>query len=1052
MGLTAFAIEQRVFAYFATVIVVLTGIAAFFNLGQLEDPLFTIKTAVVSTQYPGASPKEVELEVTDRIEIAIQQMPEIKYVESLSRAGLSIIKIEIRPEFSSDKIPQIWDELRRKIRDIEGNLPPGAGRPDVSDDFGDVFGFQLALTSDGFSYDELEQYAKDVKKEISLVKGVARVDLWGAQPKAIYIDASRAQLTQYGISDQTLAATLRAQNLVVDAGSVDVENLRLRIALTGSFQSPEEIGELLIRPTVLDIARVDLYGGASQAAHNVRQSAQSLNELIRIKDIGTVRRGYLDPPLKLMRYNGIPAIGISITNQKGVNIVDVGRAIDVRLAELVPNIPVGIDVHRVHWQSDIVAEAVNNFLISFAEALAIVLVVLGVFMGLRMALIIGTSLVVTILGSFILMTLFGIDLQRMSLGALVISLGMMVDNSIVVADGIAVRIRAGMDRKQAAIEAASQPSMPLLGATIIAVMTFYPIVASTENAGEYCATLFSVVAIALMVSWVVSMTVTPLQTMDMLPTEKTGKKEGKSKDPYDTGFFRAFRKYLELSIRVRWATVGTMVALLVLAVVSFGKVEKLFFPDSTMTKFMVDFWAPEGTRIEETKAAIAKAEKKIMGDPRVTGVASYIGAGPPRFYLPVEPEKPYSSYGQIIVNVKDYREIPGMVKEFSGWFAKEFPEALVPIRPFGVGPAFTWKFDVRIIGPGVSDPKTLREAASNVREILDASPQSAYSRTDWRKKVPKVVPVYSQERGRWAGINREDIARTTKRAYDGRSIGLYREGDDLIPIILRHIEEERADPGSMGVLEVQPALSSKAVPLSQVTDDLALGWENPLIWRRDRRRTIKLQGNPVAGETLPTLAADVGKKIEAVKLPAGYKFEWGGEFESSRDSQQSLIPGIVPAAVIILLIIVALFNAFQPLFVILLTIPFAFIGITFGLLGTGASFGFVALLGAMSLTGMMIKNAIVLLDQINVNLEEGMERYEAMIQAALSRLSPVSLAAATTVLGVIPLIKDPFWIGLAVTIMAGLSFGTVLTMILVPVLYAMLYRLQAPTKSAAKGS
>ncbi|MDH3579008.1 MAG: efflux RND transporter permease subunit [Hyphomicrobiales bacterium] len=1036
MGLTAFAIEQRIFAYFATLIVALTGIVAFFNLGQLEDPEFTIKAAVISTQYLGASPEEVELEVSDRIELAVQEMAEIKYVESLSRAGLSIIKIEIRPEFSSDEIPQIWDELRRKIRDIEGKLPPGAGRPDVSDDFGDVFGFQLALTSDGFGYAELEQYAKDLKKEISLVKGVARVDLWGAQPKVVYIDASKVQLAQFGISDQNLEATLKAQNLVVDAGSVDVESRRFRIAPTGSFQSPEEIGELLIRPTVLDIARGDT-GQAGQPA------SQSLNELIRIKDIGTIRRGYLDPPVTQMRYNGMPAIGISITNQKGVNIVDVGSAIDARLAELVPHIPVGIGVHRVHWQSDIVAEAVNNFLISFAEALAIVLVVLGIFMGWRMAVIIGTSLIVTILGSFILMALFKIDLQRMSLGALVIALGMMVDNSIVVADGIAVRIREGMDRKQAAIEAASQPSMPLLGATIIAVMTFYPIVASTENAGEYCATLFSVVAISLMVSWVVSMTVTPLQTMDMLPAPKEG---GKSKDPYDTGFFRTFRKYLELSIRARWATFGTMVALLALAVVSFGRVEKLFFPDSSMTKFMVDFWAPEGTRIEETKAAVARAEKKIMADPRVTGVASYIGAGPPRFYLPVEPEKPYSSYAQIVVNVKDYREITAITKELGGWIAEQFPESLVPIRPFGVGPAFTWKFDARIIGPGVSDPKTLRATANGVRKVLDDSNLSAYSRTDWRQQIPKVVPVYSQERGRWAGVTREDIARTTKRAYDGRRIGLYRESDDLIPIILRHVEEERQDPGGMDVLEVQPALSSKAIPLAQVTDDVALKWENPLIWRRDRRRTIKVQGNPVAGETLPTLWADVGKKIEAVKLPAGYKLEWGGEFESSRDSQQSLIPGVVPASVIILLIIVALFNAFRPLFVILLTIPFAFIGITFGLLGTGASFGFVALLGAMSLAGMMIKNAIVLLDQINVNLDAGMDRYESTIQAALSRLSPVSLAAATTVLGVIPLVQDPFWIGLAVTIMAGLSFGTVLTMILVPVLYATLHGVHAPAK------
>lgn len=1035
-AIIAFALARRTVTYFTTALLFVGGIAAYFSLGQLEDPEFTIKSAVISTAYPGASPREVELEVTDRIELAIQEMPQIDYIESLSRAGLSIIQVNIRRSFVSEEMPQIWDELRRKIRDVEGSLPPGAGRPDVADDFGDVFGFQLAVTGDGFSYAELERYAKDLKRELSLVKGVARVDLWGTQRKVIYLDVAETQLTQLGISDQSIESTLRIQNMVVDAGSVDLLDRRLRIAPTGAFETPADIGNLTIQLSLTDslqTLRQDDAPGAS-------------GELIRIRDIGTVIQGYADPPGTMMRYNGLPAIGVSITNTKGVNIVELGAAIDARLAELIATLPVGIEAHRVHWQSDIVDAAVLNFLVSFLEAVAIVLVLIALFMGWRMGVIIGTSLVVTILASFMLMALFGIDLQRMSLGALVIALGMMVDNSIVVADGISVRLQKGMNRRQAAIEAAAQPSMPLLGATVIAVMAFFPIFASEEDAGEYCATLFSVVAISLLTSWVISMTLTPLQCVDMLPDPKPGERAG---DPYGGRFFDLFRDLLERCIRGRWLTIAGMVGLLVLAGASFQRVEQLFFPESSMNKFMIDYWGPEGSRIAQTAAAVRQAEEKIMTDARVTGVASYIGAGPPRFYLPVEPEKPYASYAQLVVNVKDYHDIPDMIREWTPLFAEHFPEAVVPIRQFGVGPAFTWKFDVRVIGPGDARPETLRAIATDLRDIVEADPLTAYTRTDWRQRVLKVVPEYSQERGRWAGVTREDIARATKRAFDGRQIALYREDDDLIPIVLRNIEDERRNVGGLDVIDVQSAMSTDPVPLSQVTRAIGTEWEEPLIWRRDRRRTIKVQGNPVLGETLPTMQRSLAAEIQAYRLPPGYGWEWGGEHESARDAQASLIPGIVPAAVVMLFIMVALFNDFRPPLVIVLTVPLAFIGITAGLLATGAAFGFLALLGAMSLAGMMIKNAIVLLDEIDIQMAAGLGRYDATMMAAVSRLRPVALAAATTVLGVAPLIQDPFFIGMAVTIMAGLAFGTVLTMLVVPTLYATIYGIAAPKPAPA---
>ncbi len=1032
MNLTQIAIEKKAVSYFFLFLLVTGGIASFFSLGQLEDPEFTVKNAVITTFYPGASPAEVELEVTDRIELVIQELHQLEWIESFSRPGMSLIKVEIKPEYVSAKLPQVWDELRRKMRDVETTLPPGAGRPDISDDFGDTFGFQLAVTGDGYSYAELDEYTKTLKKELSLVKGVARVDRWGVQDKVIYLDVSEKQLALLGVTDDNVEATLRLQNMVVDAGSVDLDNKRFRIVSTGEFQSPEDIGNLQIRPTVLDTLR-----NLDPAAERLPRSG----ELIRIRDIGTVSRGYREPPFTLMRYNGEPAVGLSITNVSGVNIVELGRAIDARLNELIPELPVGLEIHRVHWQSDIVDGAVNGFIINFAEAIGIVLVVIALFMGWRMGLVIGTALIATVFGTFMLMAVFDVNLQRMSLGALVISLGMMVDNAIVVADGYAVRLKRGMERTKAAIEAASQPAMPLLGATVVAVLAFYPIFASIEDAGEYCRSLFTVVAISLLFSWVIAMTVTPLQCIDMLPPPKEGEGEA---DAYGGKFYQGFRRILEWAIRARIPFMGGMIALLVVAIVGFGNVKQLFFPFSSMPKFMIDYWAPEGTRIQQVAADLRKAEDHLLADKRIEGVTAYIGQGPPRFYLPVDPEYPYQSYAQIVVNVHDYRDVDALLAELDGWFKENMSQALVPIRKFDVGPSNSWKVEIRISGPAVADPGVLRSLGDQGVAILEASPLTGYARTNWRQRTHKVVADYNQERGRWAAVSREDIANSTKRAFDGRQVGLYREKDDLVPIVLRLVEEERKNVGRLDVLQVQSPLATDTLPLAQVTNSVLPEWEDPLIWRRDRRRTITVQGIPVPGVTPPTLRNSVLADFEAIELPPGYTLEWGGDHEDTVNSQASLIPGVIPAVVVMAFIIVALFNAFRPPLIIVLTIPFAAIGITAGLLTVGVPFGFVALLGAMSLVGMMIKNAIVLLDEVNSNLAAGKSPYQAITDSAISRLQPVALAAATTVLGVIPLLQDLFWTGMAVTVMAGLSFGTVLTMIVVPVLYCILYRVPSP--------
>jgi multidrug efflux pump subunit AcrB len=1035
MNLPALAIEKKPITYFAIFLLVAGGIFSYFQLGQLEDPEFTVKAAAIITTYPGASAEQVELEVTDRIETKLQEMQEVKNIYSNSRAGLSIVKVDIKNEYWSDRLPQVWDIMRKKIRDMEGTLPPGAGKPQINDDFGFVFGFLLAVTGDGYTYAQLEEYVKNIRKELSLVEGVARVALWGVQKQRIYIDTSEAQLSQLGLTTEALVRTLQVQNMVADAGRVDFQTKRFRIAPTGEFQSPEEIGNLAVIASLPN--RGKLMG-------SVPSRGDSSSEIIRIKDFATVSRGYIEPPENLMRYNEMPAIGVALAPLSGVNAVKIGQAVDQRIDELMGSLPVGVGLHRISWQSDLVADSIKDFMINLIEAVAIVLVVLALTMGLRVGMIIGiTGLILPILGTFIVMSIGGIDLQRVSLGALIIAMGMMVDNAIVVADGIMVRVQQGTDRKKAAIEAASKAAMPLLGATVVACMAFYPIFASIYDTGEYAGSLFTVVAISLLLSWVMSQTVAPLMCMTMLPEPKQGVED---QDIYGGRFYEMFRGLLAKVIRFRLPFLAGMVVLLVAAVLGFRFVPKMYFPDSSRQQIMIDYWVPEGTRIQQVSAALSAMESELLQKSSVTAVSAFIGKGPPRFYLPVNPEDPYSSYAQIIVNTKTFKDVDTVMQEIDSWSRKNYPQALVRVRRYAVGAFDDWKIEARFSGPANADPDVLRSLAQKGMAILEANPMAREVRTNWRNRIRRIVPQYNQERGRWAGVTRENLASATKRAFDGVVVGQYREEDDLIPIVVRNVKDERRRAAAgMDLVQIIPAFSNNTVPLSQVTDDIVFEWEDPIIWRWDRRRAITVQCSPNV-VTTPALRSSIVEAFENIELPPGYSLEWDGEYNSAKQSQQALIPGMVPAVVIMLFIIVILFNAYRPPLIIFLTIPFVVIGITVGLMITGVPFGFIALLGAMSLSGMMIKNAVVLLDQVNLNLAEGMSPYQAVVEAAVSRLRPVVNAAATTVFGMAPLLQDVFWLSLAVTIMFGLAFGTILTMIVVPVLYATLFRIPAMKK------
>ncbi len=1043
MNLARIAIEKQTVTWFTLFLITVGGTASFFQLGWLEDPEFTVKIAAITTPYPGATAKEVELEVTDLLETKIQEMTELKEVWSYSRPGVSIIKVEVLPQYWADELDQVWDILRKKIRDVEGQLPPGAGPVDVGDDFGFVLGFLLAVRGDGFSYSQLEDFAKELRKELSVVPGVARIDLWGVRDQRVFVDVSQAQLSALGITMESLGRTLAVQNRVVDGGQVDIQDQRFRVTPSGAFTSPEDIENLVFRGDSAPGSGPQ--AGSGTALISPTEIVGTTGEIIRLRDFATVTRGYAKPPSQMMRFQGESALALAIAPLGGTNVVEVGQRLDARLNELMARYPIGLDVDRISWQSDLVLESIRGFMVNLLQAVAIVFAVLALTMGVRMGLIIGASgLVLAILGTFMVMLVWGIDLQRVSLGALVIAMGMMVDNAIVVADGFVVRLQQGVDRKQAAIECASRASMPLLGATVVASMAFYPIFASPESTGEYARSLFQVVAVSLLLSWVLSQTATPLLCMRLLPDPEPGEA---GRDPYDTPFYGRFRRLLGQAIRARVVTLAGMVALLLLSMWGFRFVPQLFFPDSSRSQFMIDFWLDEGTRIEETEASLRDVEKELLAHPKVTGVATFVGQGPPRFYLPVDPEMNYPSYAQLVVNTETFQDVEAVMAHIEPWLLENRPQALSRVRKYGVGSWNDWKFEARFSGPWNADQDVLRRLAAEGVAILEESPLAQNARTNWRSRVRQLVPEYVQERGRWSNITRSDVATATQRAYDGVPVGLFREGDSLIPIVVRNQKSERLEAAaSMEQLQVVPALSTEAVPLGTVTQGVDARWEDSVIHRFDRRRTITVQASP-RNATFPQLLETVKAEFEAIDLPPGYRLDWDGEWKTSMESQRGLVPGFPPAVIVMTLIIVMLFNSFRPPIIIFAVIPFAVIGITLGLLVTQIPFGFMSLLGAMSLAGMMIKNSVVLLDQVNENLGEDMTPYDAVVEAAVSRLRPVLNAAATTVLGIAPLLTDTFWVSMSITIMAGLAFGTVLTMVVVPVLYATLYKIPAPRTS-----
>jgi multidrug efflux pump subunit AcrB len=1012
MNVGEYSVIRPVISWLVIIILVGGGIWAFDKMGKLEDPAFTIKLAKIITLYPGASAQQVQDEVTYHIEDAIQRMEQVKNIKmSISRPGLSDIQIEFKDKYRSEDFPDIYDELRRKMADMQSKLPPGAQAPMIIDEFGDVYGVYLALTGHGYTWRDLWDVADRLKRELVLVPGVRKVIIGGAQKEVVYVDISRARMGELGISPAQVASILKSQNVVTDAGQVRVGPEYLRINPSGEFASVAEIGDVLI--------------GSEE------------KRLIYLKDIADIRRAYEEVPSKMYYVNGQPALTLGISMQAGENVVAVGERLDRRFRELTSTVPVGMQLTEIYNQPVEVDRSVRGFLVSVGQAVAIVLVVLLLFMGLRTGLIIGSVLLITVAGTLLIMHLNGIELQRISLGALVIALGMLVDNAIVVAEGMLVRMQGGMRAREAARETVGKTIWALLGGTVIGILAFSAIGLSPDSTGEFAGSLFYVILYSLLLSWVTAISATPLLCALLL---KPGRgDQGEAKDPYGGRLFTTFRSLVALAIRMRWLTVAVVVGLFALALIGFGNVKQAFFPESNTPMFFVDVWEIEGSDIRTTREDVLRVSNYLRGLEGVEQTTTVIGGPHERFTLVYDPREISSAYAQIIVQTDTRERIAEVWDKVDAYMRSEMPWTDPIIKSLRIGPGRDSKIEARFHGP---QPEVLRQLSGQAQAIMRADPEAKDVRDDWRQPVKLVRPVFNEQVGRQLGITRENLASALSYAYEGTPVGRYRDGIRVLPILMRAPEGERADVGNLQDITVWSPVLNQSVPAAQVISGFETLFENTVLRSRNRMRTIIASCNPT-GELATPLFERLRPQIEAIELPPGYSVSWGGEYEDSQKAQAGLGRSLPVGFLLMILTSILLFGKLRQPLIIWLTVPLAIIGITAGLLGANGAFDFMSLLGALSLIGLLIKNAIVLIDEIDQQIEEGKPGLSAILDATVSRLRPVVLAAATTILGLMPLLPDVFFVNMAITIMAGLGFATLLTLIFVPTLYSIFFQIKS---------
>lgn len=1007
MDIAKFSLKNKLLIYILTILSIAYGLIVYDKIGKLQDPEFTIKDALIITNYPGATALEVEKEVSDRLEESIQTLPYVKKIITENSSGQSFIQVSMKDQYKSKELQQIWDELRKKINTTY--LPPRVGTPYINDDFGDVYGIMLSIYGDEYSYEELKDYVDFLKKELVLVNGVGKVTTFGEQQKALILEIDKEKLAKLGISQDTITQELYLKNLISNFGRVNIGTEFIRVNADG-FNSIKDLENIVIK-------------------------GNNSNSQIFLKDIAIMKESYAEPYSEILKYDGHNSVAIGISTAKGGNVVKLGELIDAKLKDLENKKPLGIKTAVISHQGNDVSLAINSFMINLIEAVVIVILVLLLFMGLRSGLIIGFVLLVTITTTFIFMPMFDILLERVSLGALIIALGMLVDNAIVVVDGILVRINRGINAKEAASQVVKQTALPLLAATIVAILAFGAIGLSDDSTGEFTQSLFYVVLISLGLSWITAMTLTPLLAIQFLKPEKI---KEENNEEYTSLLYKSYGAVLKFAINNRYLVVFVAIIVFITSIMSFKYVKQSFFPNSSRPQIIVDYYLPQASAIETTSSYMDELNKEIPKIKGINHISTFIGSGTLRFLLTYTPEKPNSAFAQMLIDVEDYKESDRIIKEVETLAKNIYPDINVYGKKFILGPAEGGQVQAKIFG---KDLDKIREYEKQVYKIIDESPYSKAIRSDWRNRVKVLKPIISYEKANLNGISKDAIAQAILDTFQGRTIGVYRDGKDLLPIIIRAEQSQREDIKNISNIQIFSPLANKMIPLKQIISSYETVYEDDIIYEYNRKRAITIHADPIEGKLANDLLLDIKQKVESLNFDDGYFLEWHGEYKSSQDAQKPIIASLPLFIIVMALIIIALFKSLRKTLIIWLTVPFSLIGVVIGLLIMDLPFGFVSLLGFLSLSGMLIKNAIVLIDEITLENEVNKIPLNKAIHASgINRLRAVSMAALTTALGMIPLVFDPFFASMAVVIIFGLMVATFLTMILVPVFYAIFFK------------
>lgn len=1007
MDIARYSIKNPVNVWLMILVLLVGGIFALGSIGRLEDPAFTIKQVQVVTQFPGASAEKVEHEITEPLEIAIQQMSQLHQLETISKPGVSEITVEVKSTFDSDVLPQIWDELRKRLRDVEKNLPVGAQTPNVYDDFGDVYGMYYALSAPEFSPNELREFARIIRRELLVTEGVAKVQVSGVRQEQLVAYINPFELAGFGISFPDLTNLLADNLKPFNGGRIQVEGQKVRLLVENPVDRLDEI-------------------------YNLSLVVPGTSRSIKIRDVAELRFEPLDIQPVLIRYQGHEAITLAVSALNDVNIVEVGERVNAKVEQLLSELPAGITLAPIYDQAALVDESVQGFINNLILSVTVVTLTLMAFMGWRSGMVVGSVLLITVMGTVLLMWLMGLQLERISLGAMVIAMGMLVDNAIVVAEGMMLRMRQGKSAIEAASFIVKRTQWPLLGATVIGIAAFSGIGLSDDATGEFLYSLFAVVMVSLLLSWVLAATVVPLFGKYFY---KVGTEE--ESDTSNGIVYTGYLKVLTAALKLRWITVAVLLAITLVAYAGFGMVKQGFFPASNAPLFFVHYWGPQSQDIRQTADIVAKAESLILNSEHVVSVTSFIGRGADRFTLTYGPQQPNESYGFFLVRMESRDQIDALIEDLSARLPNVDLDAHFYTERMQFGPGGGAKIAARFSGPNT---EVLRELAAKAEAVMLQDGQIRDIRHNWREKGMALNAHFDAFNAGIAGVSRTDFTQAIQYASIGVELGRLQDGDYSYSI--------RAKMAGLNVPEVDAIENSQVwssgqreyIPFYQVSEGLELVNEETQIHRRNRLRTITVLAEPGFNETAGKAFTRIQPRIEAIPLPDGYSLEWGGEYESSRDAQQALGTGLPVGFLVMLLISVLLFGRVRQPLIIWLIVPMAAVGVVSGLLATDMPFGFMSLLGFLSLFGMLIKNAIVLLEEIDLQIAEGRAPNTAILTASASRLRPVALAAITTILGMAPLLSDAFFADMSVTIMGGLAFATVLTLIAVPVFYSIFYR------------